>query len=230
MTGPKSRMRVAFLSGLLGACAGEPTGGHLRSHGVTERLFQKAAASPKRIDFRLQKPASTAFLNEFCKPNPVQEGCLRHFAEQKIMQEASVRHFSEQKMMQADYLNHFLERDLVEEGCLHHFSEPRIVKEGFLHRFRKQKVLQAGFVCHPRGTCKPRRASEPRRAFGQEWGQSLSRSGRQPILLAEIQVVLVPLDPGCTFCCWNLMLSHSRFERAHRIFCQANHGQIIDLT
>ena len=154
-----SRKRAAQYAGLRCEAGDEESyaegaGGaaRLRLHGVKR---ERGHAEMHR--FSASKTASTAFLNQCCKPNSVQEGCLRHFAEQKIMQEASVRHFSEQKMMQEDCLNHFLERDLVEEGCLNHFSEAKIVKVGFLHRLREQKVMQAGFVCRPRGTCKPNR-------------------------------------------------------------------------
>jgi hypothetical protein len=108
------------------------------------RLAQKGAVSQKRIDFRLQKTGSKAFLNQFCKPNPVQEGFLRHFAEQKILQVRSVHHFSEQKLLQDRYFNHF--------------SEPKIVKEGLVHRFRERKIMKEGFRRHFGGTCKPNRS------------------------------------------------------------------------
>ena len=137
---------------------------------------QNPAASQNRIDLRLQKTGSTAWLNEFCKPNPVQEGYLRHFAEQKIIQPRWLRHFSEQNMMQADYLNHFLERDLVEAGCLNHFSEPRIVKEGCLHGFREQKVMQTGFVAVRGGLVNHTGTREIAR-FNQEPLRSPSRTG-----------------------------------------------------
>jgi hypothetical protein len=74
---------------------------------ANDRLAQQGAATQKRIDFRLQKTVSEAFLNEFCKPNSVQEGFLRHFAEQKILQDGSVHHFSEQKMMKDRFANIF---------------------------------------------------------------------------------------------------------------------------
>jgi hypothetical protein len=64
---------------------------------ATELLLHQEAVTPKRIDFRLQKTGSKAFLNEFCKPNPIQEGFLRHFAEQKTIQDPLGRHFWNQK-------------------------------------------------------------------------------------------------------------------------------------
>jgi hypothetical protein len=74
---------------------------------ANDRLLQKGAASQKRIDFRLQKSGSIAFLNEYRKPNPVQEGFLHHFAEQKTVQDRSVHHFSEQRMMKDRFFGIF---------------------------------------------------------------------------------------------------------------------------
>jgi hypothetical protein len=74
---------------------------------VNERLLQKGAASQKRIDFRLQKIGSIAFLNQFCKPNPVQEGFLHHFGEPKTIQDRSVHHFAEPKMMKDRFAGNF---------------------------------------------------------------------------------------------------------------------------
>jgi hypothetical protein len=74
---------------------------------ANELLLQQGAASQKRIDFRLQKSGSKAFLNQCCKPNPVQEGFLRHLAEQKTVQDHSVHHFAEQKMMKDRFFNIF---------------------------------------------------------------------------------------------------------------------------
>jgi len=122
---------------------------------ANDLLPQQRAASQKRIDFRLQKIGSKAFLNHFCKPNSVQEGFLHHFAETKNLSSSLSAPFCGTKNDERSLLQDFLARELFQDRHFNHFSKPKTVKEGFLNRFREQKIMKEGLGRHLGGTCKP---------------------------------------------------------------------------